>query len=242
MSKLRPELTGAGSRFFAPKNGDAYFTILNAVRTKTGLVHRKLYAVVNGKKFPTVEAWTLLGSMLGVFPITEWVHELHGDEGNVRGFEARVRAQTLSGRIVGAGEARCIRGESKTWHANAQEFAMASMAQTRAISKALRGPLDFVFKLAGFQPTPAEEMVGSERGWDRPTGEIPQAQASQESVDALRTAEEIPAPTTKFEGISQATAVPQTALPAVAPQNGKRRGRPLGSKNHAKGDQGAPKL
>lgn len=142
---------------------DPLQVIAAASRVATSLAtvvnERKLYAIVNGKKFPTVEAWTLLGSMLGVFPITEWVHELHDDNGNVRGFEARVVAKTFGGRTVGAGEARCIRGESKTWHQGAQEFALASMAQTRATSKALRGPLDFVFKLAGFQPTPAEEMT-----------------------------------------------------------------------------------
>ena len=32
------------------------------------------------------------------------------------------------------------------------------MAQTRATSKALRQPLGFVITLAGFDPTPAEEM------------------------------------------------------------------------------------
>jgi hypothetical protein len=33
------------------------------------------------------------------------------------------------------------------------------MAQTRAVSKALRLPLGFVMQLAGFNPTPAEEMT-----------------------------------------------------------------------------------
>jgi hypothetical protein len=32
------------------------------------------------------------------------------------------------------------------------------MAQTRAVSKALRLPLGFVMQLAGFNPTPADEM------------------------------------------------------------------------------------
>jgi hypothetical protein len=142
---------------------DPVQVIATAARVATALAEvvneRKLYAIVNNKKFPTVEAWTLLGSMLGVFPILEWSRPLVNDDGSVRGYEARVIAKTLSGRTVGAGEAMCVKGESKTWHANAQEFAVRSMAQTRATSKALRGPLDFVFKLAGFQPTPAEEMT-----------------------------------------------------------------------------------
>ena len=38
------------------------------------------------------------------------------------------------------------------------DYALRSMAQTRATSKALRQPLGFVITLAGFDPTPAEEM------------------------------------------------------------------------------------
>src|SRR5437868_8404252 len=117
---------------------DPVQVIATAAKVATALAEvvneRKLYAIVNGKKFPTVEAWTLLGSMLGVFPITEWSRPLVTEDGSVRGYEARVIARTLSGRIVGAGEAMCVRGESKTWHSNAQEFAVRSMAQTRATS------------------------------------------------------------------------------------------------------------
>lgn len=145
---------------------------------------RQLYAIVNQKKFPTVEAWTLLGSMLGVFPITEWSRPLLNEDGSVRGYEARVIARTLSGRVVGAGEAMCVRGESKTWHSNAQEFALRSMAQTRATSKALRGPLDFVFKLAGFQPTPAEEMSDNTTATVDQNGVI--ANPSAESLKAVQ--------------------------------------------------------
>jgi hypothetical protein len=36
------------------------------------------------------------------------------------------------------------------------------MAQTRAVSKALRGPLGFVVTLAGYEATPAEEMPPSD--------------------------------------------------------------------------------
>jgi hypothetical protein len=170
---------------------DPLQVIATAAKVATALAEvvneRKLYAIVNGKKFPTVEAWTLLGSMLGVFPITEWSRPLVNEEGVVRGYEARVIARTLGGRTVGAGEAMCVRGESKTWHAGAQEFALRSMAQTRATSKALRGPLDFVFKLAGFQPTPAEEMTDASTAAVDQDGVI--SQPSAESVDALKGAQ-----------------------------------------------------
>ena len=38
------------------------------------------------------------------------------------------------------------------------EFQIASMAQTRAVSKAFRLALSWVMTLAGYEPTPAEEM------------------------------------------------------------------------------------
>lgn len=69
-----------------------------------------------------------------------------------------------------------------------------------------------------------------------PTGEIPAAMALPESREALSMAEEIPPSPTKFPEPPQASAVAPAALPAVAPQNGKRRGRPLGSKNAVKAE------
>jgi hypothetical protein len=77
------------------------------------------------------------------------------------GWEARVEARTRAGEIVGAAEAECLRSEN-TW-ANRDDYALRSMAQTRATSKALRQPLGFVMQLAGFNPTPAEEMPRPER-------------------------------------------------------------------------------
>jgi hypothetical protein len=111
---------------------------------------QKLVTNIQGREHVRVEGWTLLGSMLGVFPVCEWSRPL------ADGWEARVEARTLAGQVVGAAEAECLRSE-KTW-ANRDDYALRSMAQTRATSKALRQPLGFVMQLAGFDPTPAEEM------------------------------------------------------------------------------------
>jgi hypothetical protein len=104
-----------------------------------------------------VEGWTLLGSMLGVFPVVTWTRPVVVEEVQV-GWEARVEARTRGGEVVGAAEAECLRTE-RTWKGR-DDYALRSMAQTRAVSKALRLPLGFVMQLAGFNPTPAEEMVG----------------------------------------------------------------------------------
>lgn len=121
-------------------------TALKAVIDRQGLISR-----ISGKEYPKCEAWTLLGTMLGVFPVLLWTKPVEG------GWEARVEARTKDGSVVGAAEAQCLRAE-RNW-SNRDDFALRSMAQTRATAKCLRMPLGFVMTLAGYQPTPAEEMV-----------------------------------------------------------------------------------
>jgi hypothetical protein len=111
---------------------------------------QKLFVKIGQGEHVKVEGWTLLGSMLGVFPVVTWTHKLED------GWEAQVEARTRRGDVVGCAEAMCTRGETR-W-AKADEYAIRSMAQTRATSKALRQPLGFVMQLAGYNPTPAEEM------------------------------------------------------------------------------------
>ena len=57
---------------------------------------------------------------------------------------------------MGAGFGICSnREQGKKYY---QEFAIASMAQTRAIGKAYRNILAWIIRAAGYEPTPAEEM------------------------------------------------------------------------------------
>ena len=99
-----------------------------------------------------VEGWQTLGSMLGIAPYVVWTRKIED------GWEARAEARTVDGRVVSAAEAMVTTRE-RNWK-DAEEYAVRSMAQTRAISKALRGPLSFVVTLAGYSGTPAEEMSG----------------------------------------------------------------------------------
>lgn len=125
----------------------AHATALADVVRQKNLITR-----IQGSEHVQVEGWTLLGSMLGVFPVTVWSRPLE----DPAGWEARVEARTLAGQTVGAAEAQCTRDE-RTWKGR-DDYALRSMAQTRATSKALRMPLGFVMQLAGFAPTPADEM------------------------------------------------------------------------------------
>jgi hypothetical protein len=127
------------------EKASAVATALKGVIARQGLISK-----ISGKEYPRCEAWTLLGTMLGVFPVLCWSRAVEG------GWEARVEAKTRSGDVVGAAEAQCLRGE-RNWK-DRDDFALRSMAQTRATAKCLRMPLGFVMTLAGYEATPAEEM------------------------------------------------------------------------------------
>ncbi len=57
---------------------------------------------------------------------------------------------------VGEADALCLRSEAN-WK-NSDTYAICSMAQTRALSKAVKGVLGYVVIMAGYSDTPAEEM------------------------------------------------------------------------------------
>jgi hypothetical protein len=136
------------------RTADPYEIVANAAQTAQALAEvikkQKLDVSIQGRRYVRVEGWTLLGSLVGVFPICTWTRQLEN------GWEARVEARTLAGALVGAAEAMCLRSE-RNW-GDRDEHALRSMAQTRATSKALRQPLGFIVSMGGFEATPFEEM------------------------------------------------------------------------------------
>ena len=135
------------------RRASATATALAAVIRQKGL-----WTEISGKAHVHVEAWTMLGSMLGVFPVVVWTRRLEEPQG----WEARVEARTLGGAIVGAAEAQCDRSEAR-WKSR-DDYALRAMAQTRAVSRAMRAPLGFIVQLAGYDATLAEEMPGEPSG------------------------------------------------------------------------------
>jgi hypothetical protein len=87
------------------------------------------------------------------------------DKGLAFGFTVAYRA-VKDGREVGWGEGRCTRAETN-WRGR-DDYSLASMAQTRGQSRALRQPLGFVVSLAGYATTPAEEVGDGGAGVDQP--------------------------------------------------------------------------
>ena len=142
---------------------------------------KKLYNKIGPRRHVNVEGWTLLGSMLGIFPVVEWSRPTEDGQG----WEARVSVRNMAGQEVGSAEAMCTR-EEKTWK-NREDYAIRSMAQTRAVSKAMRHPLGFVMTLAGYDPTPEAEMPAEPA--PKPQGE-PLSDATRDALlQALPRAE-----------------------------------------------------
>ncbi len=122
--------------------------VLKGVVVKQGLAKR-----IGTSEYILVEGWTTLGNLVGVFPKVEWTRPISGDD---PGWEAAVVVVNAHGVEIGRAEAQCLRSE-RNWKGR-DDFALRSMAQTRAMGKALRMPLGWIATLAGYEATPAEEM------------------------------------------------------------------------------------
>lgn len=111
---------------------------------------------IQGKNYLQVEAWQTLGKFYGYTAKT--VSTEFVEIGQNRGFNAVVEILDKDGKVVGGAEAGCYTDEGK-W-AKSPLYSLKSMAQTRATGKAYRQILSWVAVLAGYEPTPAEEMDG----------------------------------------------------------------------------------
>lgn len=118
------------------------------------IVENRLYTDIRGKNYVNVEGWQIAGAFTGLYPVVESVENL--SEGNFYKYRAEVSLRDKEGNKVGYGVAICTNKEpGKTGF---DEYAVASMAQTRAVGKAFRLKIGWLLKVAGYETTPAEEM------------------------------------------------------------------------------------
>jgi hypothetical protein len=116
---------------------------------------KKLTANIKGKEYPLVEAWCYAGSQLGLYPIMIEVKKIES-EGEIK-YWATVEIRRYSDdKVMSVGVAVCSNKEASK--RSFDEYAICSMAQTRAEGKAFRMLLSWIMKAAGFEATPAEEM------------------------------------------------------------------------------------
>lgn len=147
-------------------------TALKKVIDKQGLTSN-----IQGKSYIRAEGWQTLGTLLGITPRERSVTRL-----NDGSFEAYIElVSTGTGHVVGGASAICSIKEGR-W-ARAEEYARRSMAITRATGKAYRTGFAWVVTLAGYEPTPEEEMPQTYEEPKRETKK-PEVKASAPVIDA----------------------------------------------------------
>ncbi len=121
---------------------------------------KKKPVVFRGEQYLEFEDWQTLGNFYGITSKVESTQFV--EYGSASGFEAvAVALQIDTEKIVSRAEHMCLNDESNWIKKPLAEI--RSMAQTRACAKALRNVLAWVVVLAGYKPTPAEEMPQEER-------------------------------------------------------------------------------
>ena len=134
-------------------NKDSMLSLSNELKRFVKDAH--LVSNIKGKDYCNVEAWQMAGASLGLFPIITSVQDLSSETEVKYMATCEVRSYQ-DNKLVSVGIAICSNKEgSKKFF---DEYAILSMAQTRAIGKAYRNLLAWLMKAAGFEATPAEEM------------------------------------------------------------------------------------
>ena len=129
---------------------------------KKKLVHR-----IGNNRYLAAEAWLMIARFNGTVPMIQETVPVE-DEGKVIGYKARAVIRRLADGVdVSAAESMCGLTEHVTKgqkDEGSRRNAAMSMAQTRASAKACRIAYAHIVVLAGYEPTPAEEMgaTGSE--------------------------------------------------------------------------------
>lgn len=128
-----------------------------AAKALSDVVSKKVKPVImNGEQYLEFEDWQTVGRFYGV--TAKVVSTKFIEYGSVQGFEATAVAVRADGAEISGAESMCLNDEPN-WKSKPL-FQLRSMAQTRACAKALRNVLAWVVVLAGYRPTPAEEMQG----------------------------------------------------------------------------------
>jgi len=116
------------------------------------ITEQNLSVQIGHGKHVQVEAWQTVGRFCG------YVAQSEEQPCDGPGALARAKITRLSdGMVVSMATARCGGPGDEPWDKRASNH-QGSMAQTRAVSKAFRNVLSWIVVLAGYEPTPYEEM------------------------------------------------------------------------------------
>lgn len=142
---------------------------------------QRLYTEIRGKRYPQVEAWMTIGRLDNVVA-REAERPIRNDDGSYEAFVELVRLS--DGMVIGRASALCGMADDEPWGGTpakngrpAQppraEYARRSMAVTRATSRAFRQQYSWIMALAGYEPTPADEMPHERGETHQPAGREP---------------------------------------------------------------------
>lgn len=123
-----------------------------ASQLKEVVIQAHLAQNIQGKEYVKVEGWTTLGMLLGLLP-----REVSTEAKEDGSYVSTVAFCRADGSVVTQASAECGDETDGKW-ASRPPYARRSMAQTRATGKAARLAFSWIMALAGYAPTPAEEM------------------------------------------------------------------------------------
>jgi hypothetical protein len=151
---MTKEIQSTHATFQTLQDPQVFTAIANQIKShvkENGLIQN-----IKGKQYPLVEAWQFAGALLGLFPRVVSLERI-GQMESVIKYRCTVEVFDVhKDKAVGSGVAICSNEENSKKYFD--EYAIASMAQTRATGKAFRLLLGWLLKASGFDPTPAEEM------------------------------------------------------------------------------------
>lgn len=123
---------------------------------KHAMMQKKKPFILNDEIYPELEDWEMCGQFFGC--TARIISDRYVTEYGAVGFEATATINRIKdGNEVGRATAMCLMDEDR-WSGKPL-YAIRSMAQTRACSKAFRLVFAWILVLAGYKPTPADEIT-----------------------------------------------------------------------------------
>lgn len=192
-------------------------SLINMADTlKTHIARQGLFTKIGDKAYVNVEGWQFAGGLVGVYPMLKSVNKIDTTgvtydqydkykkttvQKPLIKYEAEIELMN-KGIIVGRGYAVCTNSEKGK--GAFEEYAISSMAQTRATGKAYRLLLGWVMKVAGYEATPEEEMteeyVDVQPTDDEKNNQLNEAKAE---VEKANTRMELKAVRDKYKGLGK---------------------------------------
>jgi hypothetical protein len=135
-----------------------------AKRLSTLVEQCGLSVAISGKKYLTVDGFSVIGMLAHITHHVEWTRPWLSTEGEQIGYEARAVLKNKEGEVVSSGESSCGYDAFPCKNRVGSELQKAarSAAQTWALSRAYRNKYGFLAKMSSYESVGAEEIMYAE--------------------------------------------------------------------------------